>query len=406
MNITLLGFGISNKAILNCLKGKHDFFVSDINLKDEDIRLLESVGVGYETSHTGKILDSDIVVVSPGISPHSGVGKMVRNSKVESVVDIDFYFRINKKPPLLIGVTGTNGKTTTASMICHVIRDSGRDCAFLGNNESPVFSFEGETEVMVLELSSFQLYWAQKIPLDIGVLLNISPDHLDWHESYEEYLEAKKKILAFSKVKLISREVANLGFCKDAIVFNEDIVDLDKFPEKLKSAQNLQNVAAAFAVAREIGIESKEFYKSLSKFEVPPHRMEFVAEYRGVKFYEDSKATNTYASMKALENFDKVVLILSGIVKEKDLGDFVKVVEEKAEKVILLGDRIREKLDLKNMDVEFARSMDEAVRKAFEGAKSGIVLFSPAGASFDMYKNYKERGKDFKRAVRRLMEDG
>ena len=235
MRITLLGFGISNKAVLNSLKGEYEFFVSDKNLKDEDIEFLKSIGAEYESFHTEKILNSDIIIVSPGISPHSEVGKMVKNSKVESTVDIDFYFKIKKKPPIVIGVTGTNGKTTTASMICHVLKVSGKRCAFLGNNESPIFSLNVETDFMVLELSSFQLYWAQHIPLDIGVLLNISPDHLDWHENFKEYFEAKKKILNFSKVKVVSKEISGVEEFKDIKIFREDDIDLEKVPENLKS---------------------------------------------------------------------------------------------------------------------------------------------------------------------------
>ena len=406
MRITLLGFGVSNKAVLNSLKDKHKFFVSDKNLKDGDIKLLKSLGIEYESSHTERILHSDIIIVSPGINPHSEVGKMVRNSKVEFTVDIDFYFRVKKKPRFVVGVTGTNGKTTTGSMICHIIKNSGKKCIFLGNNESPIFSFNGNADVMVLELSSFQLYWAQTIPLDIGVLLNISPDHLNWHESYKEYLEAKKKILRFSKVKIVSCDIAKVEDFKDVAIFSNSTVDLEKVPESLKFAQNLQNIAAALSVAKELGIKSEEFYKHLSSFKTPPHRMEFVAEYKGVRFYNDSKATNTHATIKALKNFDKVVLILSGIIKENDLENFMNIVEKKAEKVVLYGRAIMEKLDFKNIEVEKAFSMDEAVRKAFEGTKNGVVLFSPAGASFDIYKNYKERGEDFKKAVRRLMEDG
>ena len=159
-------------------------------------------------------------------------------------------------------------------------------------------------------------------------------------------------------------------------------------------------------MVKEFGMKIEEFYRYLSSFKVPPHRMEFVAEYRGIKFYNDSKATNTYATIKALENFDKVVLILSGIIKENNLEDFIKIVEKKVEKVVLYGRKIMEKLNFKNVEVERAFSMDEAVKKAFKSAKSGVVLFSPSGASFDMYRSYKERGEDFKKAVWRLMENG
>jgi len=406
LKITLLGFGISNKALLNSLKGEYEFFVSDKNLKDEDIRFLKSISVECENSHTEKILNSDIIIVSPGISPHSEVGKMVRNSKVEHTIDIDFYFRVKKKPPIVIGVTGTNGKTTTASLICHVIKNSGKRCTFLGNNESPIFSFNDETDFMVLELSSFQLYWAQYIPLDIGVLLNISPDHLDWHKNLEEYIDAKKKILKFSKAKIASHDITGVEEFEDIKIFNEDALDLEKVPESLRSVQNRQNIAAALEVVKEIGMGVEKVYEYLSSFKLPPHRMEFVTEYRGIEFYDDSKATNTHATIKALENFDKVVLILSGIVKENNLENFIKIVEKKAEKVVLYGKAIMEKLNFKNVEVERAFSMDEAVEKAVRNAKSGIVLFSPAGASFDMYRSYKERGEDFKKAVWRLIENG
>jgi len=405
LRITLVGFGKSNKALLKALHGDYEFFLSEMRKLSEEERLfLEGLKIPYEESHTRRLLRSDLIILSPGVSPYSKAGKMVLESGKPYDVDVGFFFRVNQKHSIVIGVTGTNGKSTVTSLICHVLREFGRSCFLGGNNENPLFTLKESVDYIVLELSSFQLFWARSIPLDVGVFLNFAPDHLDWHSSLEHYFSSKARIADMSST-FICAEKLGPHFDRP-ITFSSDDVDINKLPVFLQTSQNISNVAAAIKTLMELGFSEVDVYKAVQTFKPLPHRMEVVGEKDGVLFIDDSKATNTHSVLKALSNFERVTLILSGIIKEEDLEDFKKVVREKADVVILLGKEVRKKIDLRGNEVFLADDMDEAVKIAYERTRCKKVLLSPAGASFDMYRNYAERGDDFKRAVEKLMRDG
>ena len=397
MKVSLVGYGKSNRSLLKRLCGKYEIFVSETRkLSEEEKREISGCGE-YEESHRERVLRSDLIVMSPGISPLSRVGSMVLKSKVRSTSDIVAFLELVKpKFGKIVGITGTNGKTTATSMLNHFLRKKGYSTCLCGNNEKPISELDGYVDFIVLELSSFQLFWSDKLEMDYGLILNIAPDHIDWHGSFENYKKAKLKMADFSKVLVTPKDIG-MGF-------TYEILDL-KLPKHLESAQNVENVSALSKLVELMGFSVEDFLNSLEDFRLPDHRMEFVAEIDGVRFFDDSKATNTHAVVKALENFDRVTLILSGILKEDDLKDFLKVVNEKAEAVVVLGDEMRRRLPKLEVPTFFASSMDEAVRKAFQ-VSSGIVLLSPAGASFDLYRSYEERGEDFKRAVLEMIGDG
>ncbi len=406
MKISLVGFGKSNKALLSALKGKHEFFVSEKRpFSEEEINLLKSANAEFEENHSERLLDSDIIIVSPGVSPFSEVGQMIISFSKPREVDVGFFF--DQMPDAarkgIIGVTGTNGKSTLTNMICHVLKKLGNTCFCGGNNENPIFTNSRKVDFIVLELSSFQLFWARKIPIDIGVFLNFAPDHLDWHKTLQHYFESKSKIATFSKVLVCPQDIKDK--LKTGTVFNPEDVKEKLLPERLKMRQNIYNTAALLKVFEILGVPEGEIYAALEDFRPLRHRMELVKIVGGVKFIDDSKATNTHSVLSALENFDRVTLILSGIIKEKDLKDFIKRVQEKTDYVILLGEEVKEKLTLWNERVLFAKSMQEAVKIAYEKTETKTVLLSPGGASFDMYKNYAERGQDFVRAVE-MLENG
>ncbi len=412
MKVSLVGFGMSNKAVLkrlNC-NSDYEFFVSDRRkLTEEELQFLKKECVCFEEEHTEKILESELIVPSPGISPLTEVGKMILKSNVPKKSDVSFYFEIfNKGEVFTVGVTGTNGKTTTVSLFEHVLKSIEKNCMSAGNNEYPIFKVELDSlEFLILELSSFQLFWSDNIPLDVGVFLNVESDHLDWHGTFENYFSSKKKILEFSKIKVAGDSLKSLLNLKGLRYFSTSVINEGKLPEQLKSVQNTANLSAVYEVLVNIlnVVDEKDFYDALWNFKVPNHRMELVAEINGVKFYDDSKATNTHAVINALKNFKRVTLILSGIVKEKELESFVEIVNQKTDAVILLGAAIKKAFEGLISDYVFVTNMKEAVREAYKRTESGIVLLSPAGASFDMYKNYKERGKDFIRVVEELKDE-
>ena len=414
MKITLVGFGMSNKALLDRL-GRvegYEFFLSERRpLGKDEIDYLNSMGIEYEVGHTERLLDADVIVVSPGVKPSTEVGNMILSSGVQVHVDVSFYFEIFEKGRAkVIGVTGTNGKSTTVYMIEHVLRKLSNNAVAAGNNEFPIFRVDiDDVDYLVLELSSFQLFWSPHIPLDYSLILNVKEDHLDWHGSFQDYLKSKLKVLDFSKESILNPDLSRVVQKGKYRVFSG--VDEKKLPDPLRSAQNVENVSAVKTLLVDVMavVGEMEFYDLIGDFELLPHRLEFVDEVKGVKFYDDSKATNTHAVLKALSNFEAATLILSGIVKEKNLEDFAKAVEERTDVVILLGEEIRRKLGSFLEGHIFVSDMKSAVEEAFRRTKSGVVLFSPAGASFDMYKNYKERGEDFKRKVgdlKRCIEAG
>ncbi len=398
MRISLVGLGKSNFSLLRRICGYHELFVSERRkLSEEEIEELKRCGADYEVEHTERVLDSDVVVVSPGVSPLSEVGRMILEKSKRHETEVSMFFQLFKPSAKVVGVTGTNGKTTTTRMIAHFLEKKGFSVCLCGNNERPVSDLKEDVDFIVLELSSFQLFWSSMIPIDFGLLLNVRPDHMDWHGSFEDYEMAKLKIVRFSKVALVPPDYSSVAKTYGS-------VDLSLIPQHLRSSQNVENASAAASIIEEMGFDPFEFLDSLSDFTPPSHRMEFVGSIDGVDFFNDSKATNTHAVMKALENFDKVTLILSGILKERDLEEFKEFLRRKVEAVILLGEKIKEigKLDVPTYG---ASTMEDAVKKALE-VSSGVVLFSPGGASFDMYSNYEERGEDFKRVVREMIEGG
>ncbi len=399
MKISLVGLGKSNFSLARRLCKKYEVFVSERRaFTKEELSFLKDCNISFENSHSEKVLKSDMIVMSPGISPLSPVGKMVKSSGKHVTCELAAFFELLKPSyGKTIAVTGTNGKTTTTMMIDHFLRKRGFRTCLCGNNEKPVSRLEGFADYIVLEISSFQLYWASNLKIDVGLILNIAPDHMDWHGSFENYKESKMKLAKLSKI----------------IFFGEGIdaepryrmIKKEFLPVHLRTPQNTQNASGAAAVIEALGFDSSEFLESLFDFKTPPHRLEFVGKIGSVQFYNDSKATNTHAVMKAMENFDKVTLILSGIVKESDINHFIKILNDKAEAVVFLGESITKRIKGLSVPTFFADNMDDAVKKAYE-VSSSTVLLSPAGASFDMYKNYEERGEDFKRSVLELIKDG
>ncbi len=398
MKIALVGLGKSNMALFERLCKKYEVFISERRkLRKDELKLVKGCKAEFEESHSERIIDSDLVVISPGISPFTDVGRMVKDfGRFDS--DVGAFFRLFKPNyGKIVAVTGTNGKTTTTSMINHFLKSAGYSTCLCGNNDNPVSKLERDVDYIILELSSFQLYWTSKLDIDVGLILNVSPDHLDWHRSFDHYLKSKLKLAKFSRAVFFGESL------KKEPKF--DLVDEALVPKHLRNSQNLENVSGAAAVLKELGFDVRDFLKSLENFKIPPHRLEFVGEINGIKFYDDSKATNTHATLKALENFGKVTLILSGILKERDIDYFIKIVNEKAESVILLGEEIQKHIRGIMVPVYRAYTMEDALKKALE-VSSGVVLLSPAGASFDMYENYKERGNDFKRAFSELIRSG
>jgi len=410
---------------------------------ESEIRILNERNIRYEVGgHSTELFDSaDLVVVSPGVPLSLPVLRHAAQTGKTLIGEIELASRYLRGK--VIAITGTNGKTTTTTLIGEILRTGGLPVQVGGNIGTPLVSLvesSAEDTWSVVELSSFQLESAPTFRPDIAVILNITPDHLDRYASFEAYTQAKLNIFenqVSSDFAVLNHEDPNLQNAASKvhsqlfwfsgshevkrgtyvsggqIIFDsgkvsEQVMTCNEVP--LKGRHNIENVAAAITAARLAGISSSSISRSIRNFKAVEHRLEPVAEINGVHFFNDSKATNVDATIKALEAFESgVILILGGRDKGGDFKVLSHLLQQRAKSVILLGeasDKIRMQL-AGTVPMTQAHSMDDAVRLAFQQAAPGdTVLLAPACASFDMFQNYEHRGREFKAAVGRLQVTG
>ncbi len=372
------------------------------------------------------------IIVSPGVSDAEPLLEVARKAGIEIVSDIELFVQDADAP--LVAVTGSNGKstvTTLLSMMCEASGVNGLAGANLG--EPALDLLEHDTpDFYILELSSFQLQRTATLPLKVAVLLNISPDHLDWHASEEEYRDAKYRILNEAESAVVDRddEDAQEGLAKDVtcVTFALDIPDEDQFgladdegelflargdqlllatsDIAMVGAHNQANALAALAAGELMGLQLSSMLQVLHEFPGLPHRMQHVARINGADFINDSKATNVGAAVASVESVPGlVVLIAGGQGKGGDFDTFAKKVCSKIRSAILFGEdaaKIEEAFDGLAPTSKVA-DLHEAVRSAAVIAEAGdTVLLAPACASFDQYPNYQARGDDFRNAVMEL----
>jgi UDP-N-acetylmuramoylalanine--D-glutamate ligase len=380
----------------------------------------------------------DLIVPSPGVpANHPGLAA-AREAKVPIWSEIELAWRFLRGR--LVGVTGSNGKTTTTSLIGHILAGSGKAISIAGNIGTPLIAQVGASNnetITVAELSSFQLELIDSFRPDISVFLNLTPDHLDRHPSFEDYARAKTRIFEnqterdaavinaddpasaqrapswpqifwFSRKK---RVVSGAYLRNDQIVFRRDGEEtalLDRADIGLRGEHNLENVLAAASAAFLVGATAQEIAAGVRSFPGVEHRLEFVAKISGVSFFNDSKATNVDATIKALDAFSGgLFVILGGKDKGSDYAPLIPLLRERAKAVLLIGaaeEKIAAQLD-GAVPLVRAATLDRAVELAYQRAREGdTVLLAPACASFDQFENYEHRGRAFKELVRALDE--
>lgn len=378
---------------------------------------------------------ADLVVVSPGVPADLPQLEAARAAGVPILPEVEFAYRYLEG--YFIGITGSNGKTTTTTLVGELLRTGGEPVHVAGNIGTPLCGLllkGGRKGVFVIELSSFQLETAQRLRCQVGAFLNFSPDHLDRHHSLAAYLSAKERLFAMQAATdwavlnlddPVVRELPvpghrlrfTLNPSADAELFARDGrgfwswggVTRPLFSQQdlhLPGRHNLANALAAAGIARLFGLDEAAIRQGLRAFPGVPHRLEFVAEIQGVRFYNDSKATNVDAALRAVEAFDQpLVLILGGLDKAADFEPLRQPIARRARCVVLLGkaaDKIAAVLP-EGVPRVHASSLDEAVEQAFVRAQPGdVVLLAPACASFDMFQNFEHRGEVFRGAVRKL----
>jgi UDP-N-acetylmuramoylalanine--D-glutamate ligase len=341
---------------------------------EDDLSLLEGI---------------DVLVKSPGVPGEAPLVVAARESGVPVWSEVELGYRLLPDAHF-VGVTGTNGKTTTAELLGAIFREAGRDVAVAGNVGTPLTSVRA-ADWIVCELSSFQLEDVHELSCDVAVLLNLEPDHLDRHGSFEAYRNAKLRIFERSRAQVVPR-----GSGLPGIEFAAD----DELPAEplLRGAHNRENAAAATAVARAVGVGDEQIAAALRTFPGVPHRLELVAERGGVRYVNDSKATNVAAALRGLAAYadEPVHLILGGSSKDEDFGPLAAAIGPNVRSVHLIGAEAKRLAAA--IDGHDDQTLGRAVAHAAELADTGdVVLLSPACASFDQFENFEDRGEAFRR---------
>lgn len=441
--LVVLGGGESGvgTAILGKKKG-YEVFVSDFGkIKNNYKEILALNKLDWEEEkHTEElILNADVVMKSPGIPDKSPIVKLLKKKKIPVISEMEFAFKFTDLET--IGITGSNGKTTTTMLTHYLLKQGGLNMA-LGGNIGKSFAWqvaENKYEGYVLEISSFQLDGIKKFRPHIAVITNISPDHLDRYEyKYESYIDAKFRITLNQTesdylIYDADDEAINNWLAKHTIKANQIPFSLTRVLEKgiyvkdnriistinnqeftmpinelsLEGKHNVKNAMAATAVAQLMRIRKDTIRESLSNFQGVEHRLEKVLKIQNVQYINDSKATNTNATFFALDSMNTpTVWIVGGVDKGNDYDELMSLVREKVKAIICLGVDNRKILDAFGNVVDVmieTTSMTEAVKAAQKMAEKGdTVLLSPACASFDLFENYEDRGKQFKAAVQNL----
>jgi UDP-N-acetylmuramoylalanine--D-glutamate ligase len=345
----------------------------------------------------------DLVVKSPGVPAESPLVAAARTRGIPVWSEVELGYRLLPTGARLIGVTGTNGKTTTTELLGTILRAASGPVEVAGNVGRALTDAAltaPDDAWVVCELSSFQLEDVQTLACDVAVLLNLEPDHLDRHGTFEAYRAAKLRIFERARAKVVPR-----GFGIEGIEFSAD----DELPAEplIPGRHNRENAAAATAAARAAGVAEAAIAHALRTFPGVPHRLELVRELHGVRWVNDSKATNTAAARRGVAAYDAPLrLILGGSRKGEDFGPFAAELPTNVRSIYLVGaasDELAAALDAAGRSSVRAGDLSTAVSLAAADAEAGdIVLLSPAAASFDQFANFEERGDTFRRLVEEL----
>lgn len=441
--IVILGGGESGVgAALLCKQQGYDVFLSDGGkMKDHYQHELEANRIDFESGgHSiDKILSADEVMKSPGIPNSNPVVAQLKAKNIPIISEMELAYR-HKEESRIIGITGSNGKTTTTSLIYQICKSGGIDCAIVGNIGNSIarqIAIDPKP-LYVVEISSFQLDDIISFRPDVAVLTNITEDHLDRYDhDFEKYIAAKFNIVKnqteqdffiynaddavtvkyleqypFNSKPLpisMQKELPKGAFIKEGQmnVKHGDGFAMSIFDFALKGKHNQYNTMAAAVASSVVGIRKDRIRDAVTSFESLEHRMEKVATVKGIDFINDSKATNVNSAWFALESMDKpVTLILGGVDKGNDYDLIKEMVAEKVKAIVCLGidnEKIHEAFEGIVSTIIDTTSASEAVKAAYEVSEKGdVVLLSPACASFDLFKNYEDRGDQFKKAVMEL----
>ena len=447
--VAIIGLGVSNQPLIDYMhkyKAKVTVFDNRIieDIPKETIKKITDYAMDFSfgPNNLAKLKGFDIIFRSPSCLPT--VPELVEEAKRGAIVTTEIELLMKLCPGKVIGITGSDGKTTTTTLIYEILKQNGYNCYLGGNIGTPLFTKLSEMtpdDIVVLELSSFQLMGMEISP-EISVITNITPNHLNVHSSYEEYIDAKKSIYKYQDekgilvlnydnpvTKNLDKEAngkvvffSSKHNLDDGIILDDNIIKecndklrrhiLNTNSVNLRGTHNYENICAALAATKTL-VDIEDAINVVKNFSGVQHRLEFVREIDGVKWYNDSIGTSPTRTIAGLNSFsEKIVLIAGGYDKHLDYTPIAKPILENVSKLILIGDTapkifdaVKEEAEKQNIDlpIYMCDKFEDIISTAKKIAKPGeIVLFSPASASFDMFKNFEERGNKFKELVNNL----
>ena len=447
--VAIIGLGVSNLPLLDYLyEKKANVTVFDSRTIDEIPKETMDKITKYAFKfslgqyYLEKLSGFELIFRSPSCLPT--LPQLVEEEKRGAIITTEIELVLKMTPSKVIGVTGSDGKTTTTTLIYEILKHAGYNCFLGGNIGLPLFTKIAEMkpdDVVVLEMSSFQLMGMEVSP-NISVITNISPNHLNIHKDYEEYIDAKKNIFKYQKedgtlVINYDNEITNKfkeeatgnviyfsstkkmedGFIVDDDIIKECEAGLRKHIVNVKKLQlrgkhNFENICAALAATKTL-VDTDTAIEAIMNFKGVEHRLELVREIDGVKWYNDSVSSSPTRTIAGLNSYDEnIVLIAGGYDKNLDYTPIAKPIVEKVKTLILLGqtsgkifEAVKKESEIQNksLNIYMCNTLEETIRLAKKAAKPGqVVLFSPASASFDMFKNFADRGEQFKNLVNKL----
>ena len=430
--ILILGMAKSGFEVAQLLsKGNNKIIVTD--QKDQDksqIEELEKLGISFvKTIEPEVILDNtfDMLIKNPAVLPYHPCVEKARSLKIPIVNEMEVAYHYINKPVRIIGVTGSNGKTTTVTLIHEVLKKAKTKVKLGGNIGTPLSKIVNdleENDILLLEISDHQLIDFHDFKTDISVLTNLCPTHLDYHGSYENYKDVKKKIFEHHTNKdyaiinagnydsmELTKDIASTkyyfnneeNFIGDDGIYVDNKKVIDKSEIIIKGTHNYENILVTYLVAKLLDIDFKYVMEVLKEFKGVEHRLEFVRSLNGVNYYNDSKSTNPTSTITALNSFDKNIdLILGGMERSQDFND-LSPYKDKIKKIYAIGEvrkRIMEFAKENDIEAEEFENLSSAMKKIKEEVASGdTVLLSPASASWDQYLRFEDRGNEFKEIV-------
>ncbi|WP_195335754.1 UDP-N-acetylmuramoyl-L-alanine--D-glutamate ligase [Paraclostridium bifermentans] len=446
-NVLLVGLaktGVSTIKKLNKLGA--NIIVNDIKSKEKLEGIIEEIdnldNIEYVLGkHLENIENIDLTIVSPGVPLDLPFIEKIKSEGIKIIGEVELAYKLSKNPTF-IGITGTNGKTTTTSLVGEMFKKANKDTYIVGNIGNPVIDtvdLTNENSYLVTELSSFQLESIEYFKPKVSTIINITEDHLNRHHTMENYINAKARIFKnqdktdFTILNYDDSIVRDLGKSSNGNVLyfsikeevkqgayldknnnivikvdGEELVLMNKSELSLPGNHNLENAMSAILMAYVLNIDTDVIIETLRTFKGVEHRLEFVTNKDGIMFVNDSKGTNPDSTIKAITSYEKpIVLIAGGYEKQSDFTEMIKYATKNVKALVLLGqtaDKIATTAKEHGINkISKVEDMEAAVKKAYEIAESGdVVLLSPACASWDMYPNFEARGLDFKENIYKL----